>query len=335
MGESAYQLRRKADAAVAAGRYQEAAEFYEREAAARRAMGDPNGAKVEEMKADRWRSGVQVFAHLPGAKVPAAALPKPGLPLAKWEPAYGCYIGAFLDRDERLGEEFRDENWQTHRDPDAFGRMVGKKHASAFCYVSYGKPFPARWVARLRGQGIAPHIAWEPNQGLGAVNDDQYLRTFAREAARARCPIFLRFASEMNGDWTRYGGDPLAYKTKWGVVKRVMETEAPNVAMVWCVNSIPEKPIPLFYPGDAYVDWVGINFYAVPFHDNDRNRPGLHENPADQLKYVYKSSRRASRSWCASSAHPGCPASISRTALPGPARRSGRCTPRCRGYTLA
>jgi hypothetical protein len=63
---------------------------------------------------------------------------------------------------------------------------------------------------------------------------------------------------------------------------------APNVAMVWCVNSIPEKNIEAFYPGDGYVDWVGINFYTVPFYDNDPGRIGLYDNPADQLKYVYR-----------------------------------------------
>jgi len=58
--------------------------------------------------------------------------------------------------------------------------------------------------------------------------------------------------------------------------------------MVWCVHSIPEKNIEAFYPGDGYVDWVGINFYTVPFYDNDPRRVGLFDNPADQLKYVYR-----------------------------------------------
>ena len=33
---------------------------------------------------------------------------------------------------------------------------------------------------------------------------------------------------------------------------------------------------------------MGINFYAVPYHDNDINRPGLYENPADSLAYLYR-----------------------------------------------
>jgi hypothetical protein len=281
MRESAREYRRRAEAFVAQGRYAEAADAYRREAAIYRSHGDTEGAKAEEAKADRYTSSVRLFAQAPGTR--------PWVPsqLAKWEPAYGCYLGAFIDRDERLGRGFL-SNDQLHRDPDPFGRLTGKKLASTFCYLSYGRAFPAGWVARLKAQDVAPHIAWEPNRGLDMVQDDSYLRRFAEAAGRADVPIFLRFASEMNGGWTRYGGDPLRYKTKWAIVRNVLARYAPNVAMVWCVANIPERPIPLFYPGDAYVDWVGVNLYSVPFFDNNPRRPGLHQNPADLVRYVYR-----------------------------------------------
>ena len=59
----------------------------------------------------------------------------------------------------------------------------------------------------------------------------------------------------MNGGWTRYGQDPLLYKIKWGIVHDVMARYAPNVAMVWCVNNIPERTIEKFYP--AMSTWIG------------------------------------------------------------------------------
>lgn len=281
MQESAFSLRRRAEDFLKQGKYSEAADAFRREAEARRRLGDPNGAKVEERKADRYTSSVSLFAHVPGEKAGRAGA------LAKWEPPYGCYIGAFIDRDERLGRPFF-ANDQTHQSVQAFGDRTGKKHASAFCYLAYGRPFPRQWAEWLADQGAAPHIAWEPNSGLGPVRDDNYLREFARDAARARCPIFLRFASEMNGDWTSYHGDPLKYKVAWATVQRVMAQVAPNVAMVWCVNHIPETEIERYYPGDGYVDWVGVNFYSVPFYDNDPSHPGFHDNPADMLSYVYR-----------------------------------------------
>jgi hypothetical protein len=280
--ETAAELRRKADAAVRAERFAEAADLYRREAAIYRRNGDLNGAKVEEMKAARYTSSVVLYAHLPDSR--------PWIPrnLGKWEPPHGCYLGGFIDRDERLGRGITDDNSQVHQDPDDFARRVGKKHASVFWYLSYGRPFPERWATELWRRRVAPHIALEPNQGLEIVRNDTYLRSFAQACARVGGPIFLRFASEMNGDWTRYGGDPVAYKAKWITVQQVMATLAPNVAMLWCVNSIPEAPIARFYPGDDYVDWVGVNFYSVPFYDNDPARPGLADTPVDSLAYVYQ-----------------------------------------------
>ena len=63
-----------------------------------------------------------------------------------------------------------------------------------------------------------------------------------------------------------------------------MAEEAPNVAMVWCPNDIPSASIPLYYPGDTYVDWVGIDFYGVYYYEN-----GVPErtDPREKLKIVY------------------------------------------------
>ncbi|MDX1934548.1 MAG: glycosyl hydrolase [Capsulimonadales bacterium] len=280
--QSAAELRRLADALVAKGRYREAAEMYRREAAIYRKNGDVNGAKVEEMKAARWTSDIRLYAHLPDYR-PASYRTA----LSKLEPPYGCALGAFLDRDERLGQPFR-ANDQRHGDPTKFGELTGKKLASVFCYLSYGRRFPREWVEWLKERNIVPHIAWEPNSGLGSVREDAYLRQFARDLAAADWPVIVRFASEMNGDWTAYGRDPAAYKDAWRLVHRVLNDATDKAVMVWCVNVIPEKPIPSFYPGDEHVDWVGINFYAVPYHDNDINRPGLWENPADNLDFVYR-----------------------------------------------
>jgi hypothetical protein len=135
--------------------------------------------------------------------------------------------------------------------------------------------------------GAAAQIAFEPNGGLDSVRDDSYLRGFARSASASGIPIFIRFAGEFNGDWTRYSGDPAKYIEKWRLVRRVMREEAPNVAMAWVPNVIPEEKIDAYYPGDDYVDWVGVNAYTVHHHNNSLEHPAEHENPADLLRWIY------------------------------------------------
>ena len=195
---------------------------------------------------------------------------------APYEPAHGCYIGAYIELDPIVKDNIA-----------AFEKLVGKKHATYFHYVGYGMPFPFRWVQELKASGHAPHIAWEPNEGLQFVRDDDYLRGWAEAARHAGVPIFLRFASEMNGTWQAWSGNPELYKEKWRLVYRVMHEVAPNVVMIWCPFATPRATIPQYYPGDEYVDWVGVNIYSVLRHNGRPEQIGG-EDPRDLLRPIYE-----------------------------------------------
>jgi Glycosyl hydrolase family 26 len=277
---SAAGYRQLADAAAAAGFPALAAEAYLQEAQLYRRLGDPNAAVVEEWKAGRYRAEGHLYLHAPTP--PSLALQT----AQRLEPPYGAYLGAFIDRDDELQSTFLDENWQTHRDAEEFEERVGKQHASYFCYLRYGQRFPFRWAERLRGAGAIPHIAWEP-RSLAEVNDDATLSRFVDAVAQFGAPIFIRFAGEMNGDWTPYHGDPALYRQKFRLVHRVLSQRAPNAALIWCVNNVPDAPIDAYYPGDDAVDWVGVNFYNVLYFDNDPTRPADQVHPADMLQRVY------------------------------------------------
>jgi hypothetical protein len=209
------------------------------------------------------------------AQTPADAALPTALARAPFEPARGCYVGAYIDLDHTVAGDI-----------DTFEKLVGKKHASYFRYVGYGAPFPYKWVRDLAAKGAAAHIAWEPNSGLADVKDDDYLRGWAEAARRSGCVVFLRYASEMNGTWQAYSGNPEEYVAKWRIVYNVMHQTAPNVVMIWCPFSEPQRTIPMYYPGDDYVDWVGVNIYSVKCNDGDVRKP-VNEDPRDALKYVY------------------------------------------------
>ena len=278
-GVPATAYRQQAEAALKAGEYAKAAECYQQEAAVYRAAGDVNAAKVESEKAERWRTEMHLFSESP----PDAAALRAQWTGAKYEPLLGCYLGAYVETDDELNGD----GYPASRE-QAFGRLLHKPLATAFHYHFYGEPFPTEWTTAMRESGMAPQIALEPNHGLDKVADDEYLRQFARDAAAVGGPIFLRFASEMNGDWTPYHGNPPLYRQKFRLVHDVMARLAPNVAMIWCPNHIPESTIDAYYPGDAAVDWVGVNFYSVGFHDNRVTSPGFYECPTMYLHYVYQ-----------------------------------------------
>ncbi|MFI5386695.1 MAG: glycosyl hydrolase [Fimbriimonadales bacterium] len=270
-----------ADAYVQAEMYDRAANAFFKASSLYGKLGDSNAAKVLQTQGERYETKISMFYERPLT----AATARANDTRARLEPAYGCYVGAFIDREDAIDTGFIG-NGQSHKDPLEFNEATGKHHAVFFTYLSYGRPFPTRWIASLRQRGAAAQIAWEPRT-TSAVRDDLYLRQFAQDCSDSHTPIFLRFAGEMNGDWTPYHRDPGAYKDMFRTVAKVMHRFASNVAMVWCPNDIPQDRIAQYYPGPEAVDWVGVNFYSVIYNDGDRARGAEWRNPADSLRYIY------------------------------------------------
>lgn len=99
---------------------------------------------------------------------------------------------------------------------------------------------------------------------------DGYICRWAREAKRWGHPFFLRFDWEMNGDWFPWaegvnGNRPGEYVAAWRHVHDIFsEVGATNVTWVWCPNvdiGGALRNLASLYPGDAYVDWAGLDGY--------------------------------------------------------------------------
>jgi len=268
--------------------YTAAARAYRQEASIRRIKGQADAAEIQDANAARYETSLQLFV-----KGPASTSNYHG---ARLEPVTGCYLGAFIDRADPL-KRYWGDNWQTHALPTDFARRIKRRHATFFTYAVYGSTrdgggrvspsFPSRWLRLCKSQGVIPHIAWEPRR-LTDVRDDAYLKACAKTLRQLDWPVFIRFASEMNGKWTPYHGDPALYRQKFRLVARVLRQAAPKVAMIWCPNAVPLKGVDNYYPGDDACDWVGVNIYSTPFLDNDPARSAFFNNPLDMLQPIYE-----------------------------------------------
>lgn len=274
---------RAAASYVAHSQFDKAADAYLHAAAIFRERGDVQAAKVLQTRAERYESAISLFYERP----PSEANLRRYYTGRRLEPLYGAYLGAFIDREDGVSNSYMDENDQVHKDSGEFNQRIGRNHAIFFMYQRYGRRFPSQWIEHLRRNHAAAQLVFSP-ESLSEVQDDAYLRGFAREAGESGVPIFLRFAGEMNGDWVPYHGDPARYIEKFRLVARVFHEETTNVALVWCVNDVPEDQITRYYPGESYVDWVGVNFYSVLYNNNDLGHPAWWRNPADSLRFVYK-----------------------------------------------
>jgi hypothetical protein len=254
--------------------YDQAIHYYELENEYWTKDGKDWGAPDIE-RANQIRTTVEVYISSHDDALNSAQASGSG-PLAKFEPEYGTYLGLYPERDPKMGNDYTKTE-----------QIYGKRHAVYLAYTPWGQPFPGRYADNASQVDGALQVALEPSDGLAAVKDGDYLRKWARAAAATGIPIFLRYASEMNGDWTAWHGNPQQYIEKFRLIHDVMAEEAPNVAMVWSPNDVPAMAMDPYYPGDDYVDWVGVSLYTEPFSHGNKDENMTATSPVERLDYVY------------------------------------------------
>lgn len=166
----------------------------------------------------------------------------------------------------------------------AIARRTGVDLDELTFYVAWSRrgDFPARDASRVVRAGAVPELTWEPWDPARGVDQpayaldriargehDAYVRRWARQVRAWGRPIIIRFAHEMNGDWYPWaegvngneaGDHAAAWRHVVGVFRRA---KVRNVTWSWSAN-VPypgSTPIRSLYPGDAYVDRVGLDGY--------------------------------------------------------------------------
>lgn len=150
-------------------------------------------------------------------------------------------------------------------------------------------------------------LTLEPHAGLDAVSP-QVIKTLADDLLDLNnfgVPVIVRFAHEMNGSWYAWGQQPDHYKAVFRAVATAIHQIAPGSAMMWAPNygggypfaggkfaappdsegfreldtngdgqlTMHDDSYAPYYPGDEYVDWVGVSLYHWgnhhPWGNND------------------------------------------------------------------
>jgi hypothetical protein len=143
--------------------------------------------------------------------------------------------------------------------------------------------FPEEQMETIRAHGSMPFFSWASSSTPASLNQpdfqladvieghhDAYIREFAEAAKAWGHPFFLRFNWEMNGNWFGWsegvnGNQAGEFVAAWRHVHDIFtQVGATNATWVWCPNVDPESKLhdlASLYPGDAYVDWTGLDGY--------------------------------------------------------------------------
>lgn len=126
--------------------------------------------------------------------------------------------------------------------------------------------------------GLAVEFALNcPKQGADIRNINS-MKSYLKEISELfadypKVPVYLRFAAEFDV-WANNPVYPDEFVSAFRYVSDYFKSRNKNVAVVWCPTHAPAYNLDIddYYPGDEYVDWVGISSYAAKYHDGNPNQ---------------------------------------------------------------
>ncbi|MDD3480999.1 MAG: glycosyl hydrolase [Patescibacteria group bacterium] len=165
-------------------------------------------------------------------------------------------------------------------------KLGGQKFDAFLWYGAITQNFDSNFGTRLKNDGRVLQLGWEPRNPSGnPVNQPEYslkkisngthdvdIRKWAGQLKAHGAPVYFRPMSEMNGNWASWcgtvnGNTPTDYVPAWRHIYDIFQEEgASNVKFVWSVNnknfpSTESNEIKNYFPGDNYIDYVGISGY--------------------------------------------------------------------------
>jgi endoglucanase len=147
--------------------------------------------------------------------------------------------------------------------------LIGRKPQIHLVYYAWTDPWEQGAKNDLQA-GRIPLVNWEPG-GIDFANIvngslDATINARAKGAKNLGQKFFLDFAAEMNGDEAWSGNNAPLYVSAYKHIHDLfVAAGATNVIWAWCPNVTDTNGTNAttldYYPGDNYVDWVGVDGY--------------------------------------------------------------------------
>lgn len=155
--------------------------------------------------------------------------------------------------------------------------LLSKDFSTVSVYKQFGLPenstFNLSDFDFIKSHNIKLLIAWEPwdpreqmhqsrdyLKEIAEGKQDNYIKEFASSIKIYGAPVTIRFGHEMNGDWYPWGKRPTEYINAYRRIVLLLRNEGvQNATWMWSVNANPLSNITQYYPGDEYVDTIGID----------------------------------------------------------------------------
>jgi len=201
----------------------------------------------------------------------AAPLPEPG---RRDIDRFVSIVGKSLYAAENAGTVDVGEDFWPMREPNSWKPLLDEGYFEVFIFSlnPYLRDYPSD------SDTINGPTATEWKIANGTY--DAWINTLAQQCKDFECTIMLKIGAEMNGNqgpngpgsWIAdFGATPTAFIAAW---RRIVDVfAAAGVTNVdWCISynfeSVGIYDFEDYYPGDDYVDWIGVDYYQISASDD-------------------------------------------------------------------
>jgi hypothetical protein len=166
-------------------------------------------------------------------------------------------FGAWLGRQPTMALDYLDpSSWSSLEDPSWWARAWA------------GSPYRVVYSV-----AIIPETGGTLQQGASGAYNPHFRRLAESLVRHGQATAVLRLGWEFNGDWTRWSArrDPAAFAAYWRqIVQTMRSVPGAGFEFDWCVSHGRAGIAEAAYPGNAYVDYVGMDAYDTWWSEADR-----------------------------------------------------------------
>lgn len=220
--------------------FDSAAYYYEKYLPYGEQLGWDDGVRIAEAKIDCFKTIIDLYVETDTNSVWYGA---------KNEPTSGVLYGKATD-------------------------TIDENDSMILIYSEFGEPLSGwckNMLIKAAERGMAVELAWNfPQEGYtaSAVPDmTEYIQSFLYDVKEfsSQIPIYLRIGAEVDV-WTNRC-EPEVFVAAYRAIAEQARNIIPDAALVWSVNYVSgwDVNVDEYYPGDEYVDWVGISAYMVRY----------------------------------------------------------------------
>ncbi len=168
-----------------------------------------------------------------------------------YEPTTGIYTGAYVEKDANVAGDLL-----------AYEKIVGQTQIFKVFEYNLKESLPSQEILKCIAQKKVPYIKIVLRSDCDLT--PLYHLIFDLKGSY-NVPVFIELYPLTSQSYT-----PLQYKKTYQRAYEIIHKYVKQAVIVWSTDETRVLDMPVYYPGDKYVDWVGINIYIPRYKKGER-----------------------------------------------------------------